>query len=369
MVSVARRNLFQEKARLLISVGGVAFALLLVLALDGLVAGSMAQITAYINNSGADVYVAQAGVRTMHMSSSALPLATAEEIRRVPGVAAVAPILYAANAVVAGDRRALAYVIGFDPAAKLGGPWRLAAGSAALERGEAILDASAATKLGVVVGDSVEIFGRSFRIRGLSGGTANFVNAIAFLRWDDFAALRAQPDTASYFLVGLENSVAPAEAARRIGAAVPDASVLSRAEFATEEAGVVRDMSAEIMVIMNAIGFLIGLAAVGLTIYTATLAKVREYGVLKALGAHNNWLYRLVVTQAFWSVAIGATVSVVLAVGLAAFIGAIVPDVSLRIEAPSVAKVFLAAGVIAVIGASLPVRQIARLDPVAVFRH
>src|SRR3972149_6201543 len=111
MVSVARRNLFQEKARLLISVGGVAFALLLVLALDGLVAGSMAQITAYINHSGADVYVAQAGVRTMHMSSSALPLAKAEEIRRVPGVAAVAPILYASNAVVSGDRRSLAYVI------------------------------------------------------------------------------------------------------------------------------------------------------------------------------------------------------------------------------------------------------------------
>src|SRR3990172_10019955 len=110
MVSVARRNLFQEKARLLISVGGVAFALLLVLALDGLVAGSLAQITAYINNTGADLYVAQLGVRTMHMSSSALPLSKVDEIRRVDGVARVEPILYSSGFVVAGEGRSLAYV-------------------------------------------------------------------------------------------------------------------------------------------------------------------------------------------------------------------------------------------------------------------
>jgi len=156
---------------------------------------------------------------------------------------------------------------------------------------------------------------------------------------------------------------------RRIRAAVPDVNAFTRAEFAAEEAGVVRDMSADIMVIMNAIGFLIGLAALGLTIYTATLAKVREYGVLKALGARNGWLYGLVVTQALWSVAIGAAVSVALAFGLSTMLSVIVPDVLLRIEVQSVAKVFLGAGVIAVLGASLPIRQVARLDPVAVFRH
>src|SRR3972149_10676497 len=102
MVSLARRNLFQEKARLLISVGGVAFALLLVLALDGLVAGSLAQITAYINSTGADVYVAQSGVRTMHMSASALPLSKAADVRLVDGVERVEPILYPAHALVVG---------------------------------------------------------------------------------------------------------------------------------------------------------------------------------------------------------------------------------------------------------------------------
>ncbi len=369
MVSVARRNLFQEKSRLLISTGGVAFALLLVLALDGILAGSLAQLTAYINNTRADVYVAQSGVRTMHMSTSALPVSKVDEIRKVDGVAGVEPILYASNAVVAGDNRAVAYIVGFDSEQARGGPWRLASGSSDLKQGETVVDAVTATKLGVGLGDDVLILGKLFRVRGLSAGTSNFVNSIAFIRQKDFVALRGQPDTASYFLVWLAEGVSPEEGARRINANVRDVGALTRAEFAGEEARVVRDMSAEIMVIMSAIGFLIGLAAVGLTIYTATLAKIREYGVLKALGASNAWLYRLVVEQAFWSVAIGAGSSVALALALSLIFGVIMPDVPLRIELESVIKVFIGAGAIAVVAATVPVAQIARLDPIVVFRR
>ncbi|TAK35061.1 MAG: ABC transporter permease [Chloroflexota bacterium] len=369
MVSVARRNLFHEKTRLLISTGGVAFALLLVLALDGLVAGSLAQITAYISNTGAEVYVAQSGVRTMHMSASALPLSTADEIRGVAGVERVEPILYAANAVVAGDNRSLAYIIGFDSASGRAGPWRMASGSATLEPGEVVLDSAAAEKLGVGLRDEVVMLGRPFRIKGLSAETANFVNSVAFVRLDDFAALRGQAGTASYLLVWLADGVSPREGVERIKTNVPDIEVMTRAQFAGEEGRVVRDMTAEIMVIMNGIGFLIGLAAAGLTIYTATLAKIREYGVLKALGARETWLYHVVVEQAFWSVGLGAAMSVVLALTLSSLFALMLPSVPIRIEPGSLAKAFIGAGVISVIAAVLPIFQVARLDPVAVFRR
>ncbi len=41
---------------------------------------------------------------------------------------------------------------------------------------------------------------------------------------------------------------------------------------------------------MNLVGFLIGLAVMALNVYTATLARRAEYGVLKALGARNGHL-------------------------------------------------------------------------------
>src|SRR5215208_184252 len=73
MLRLAYRNLFQSKVRLAMSVGGVALALTLVLALDAIMAGAEKRLTAYIDNSEADVWVAQSGVRNLHMVSSWMP--------------------------------------------------------------------------------------------------------------------------------------------------------------------------------------------------------------------------------------------------------------------------------------------------------
>ena len=94
MLRLAFRNLFQSKARLFISVGGVALALLLILALDAIFAGVQRQVTAYIDYSGADIFVAQEGVRNMHMASSWLSASIGRKVKAVPGVASVTPILY-----------------------------------------------------------------------------------------------------------------------------------------------------------------------------------------------------------------------------------------------------------------------------------
>lgn len=122
MIRLAFRNLFQNKARLVISVGGVALALLLILSLDAVFSGVERQVSAYIEHSGADVWVSQADVRNMHMASSSLPDSIEGKVKYVPGVASVTPILYLTNNVVAGDERNLAYIIGLPDNAEFGGP-------------------------------------------------------------------------------------------------------------------------------------------------------------------------------------------------------------------------------------------------------
>jgi putative ABC transport system permease protein len=103
MIRLAFRNLFQNKARLVISIGGVSLALLLILSLDAVFTGVERQITAYIEHSGADIWVSQEDVFNMHMASSSLPDSVARKVKHVPGVATVAPILYLSNNVVAGE--------------------------------------------------------------------------------------------------------------------------------------------------------------------------------------------------------------------------------------------------------------------------
>jgi putative ABC transport system permease protein len=146
MLRLAYRNLFQNKTRLAISVGGAALALMLILSLDAIMAGIERQVTAYIDYSGADIFVAQDGVRNMHMASSSLAASVASQVKAVPGVASVTPILYLTNVVDLGEARNLAYVIGLPPRPVVGGPWRVVAGKSAPSVGEAVIDRGVAEK-------------------------------------------------------------------------------------------------------------------------------------------------------------------------------------------------------------------------------
>jgi len=171
----------KKPLRLVMAVGGVALALMLILALDAVVGGMEAKLTAYIDYSGADIFVAQSGVRNMHMAASALPLSVKSQVRAVPGVATVTPVLYLTNVVVSGGNRHLAYVIGLPPKAVAGGPWRIVAGKALPGTREAIIDRGVAEQSGIGLGDTVKILGEEFTVAGLSEGTANLTNSVAFM--------------------------------------------------------------------------------------------------------------------------------------------------------------------------------------------
>lgn len=368
MIRLAFRNLFQNKIRLVISVGGVALALLLILSLDAIFTGVEQRITVYIDKSGADVFVAQEDVRNMHMASSSLPDSVRRKVKAVPGVAAVTPILYLSNYILMNDERNLAYIIGLPEKAAFGGPWNISSGRSLPGKGEAIIDRTVAEKSNVALGDEVEILGEDFEVVGLSEETSSLVNSVAFISTKDFEELRGSYDTFSFLLVKVEAGESPEVVAARIQAGVREVTAQTRDDFARQERKVVKDMSTDVITIMNLIGFLIGLAVMALTVYTATLARRAEYGVLKALGARNGHLYRAVLAQALLSVAFG------FAIGLAitAFISAIVPRLGLsmvlEVSRASLLKVGSLSLLIAGMAAILPIQQIAGLDPAMVFR-
>lgn len=190
MITVALRNLFQSKARLVISVGGVALALMLIFALDGVFTGAERQITAYIDRSEADVWVAQKGVRNLHMVSSWLPSTVIGEIEGVQGVEAVTPIMYVTGMVDTGQERNLAYIIGLPPGATMGKPWRIKEGVTLPSPGETIIDRTVAANSGLRLGDAVTILGQKLKVVGLAEGTSSITNSVAFISMTDFERAR-----------------------------------------------------------------------------------------------------------------------------------------------------------------------------------
>jgi len=270
--------------------------------------------------------------------------------------------------IVVGDERNLAYIIGLPEKAELGAPWKILSGSSLPGEGKAIIDRNVAEKSGVTLGDKVEILGEDFELVGLSEETSSLVNSIAFISMDNFAELRSGYDTVSFLLVKVDDGESPAVIAARIEAQVRDITVQTTRAFAAQERQVVKDMSTDLITIMNLIGFLIGLAVMALTVYTATLSRRREYGVLKALGARNGHLYRAVLTQALLSVAFGFAIGLAITIILSAVIPRLGLSMVLEVSLASLLKVGSLSLVIAGIAAILPIRQIAGLDPAMVFR-
>ena len=369
MVHLALRNLLQNKIRLVMSTAGLGLALLLVLSLDAIFLGAESQISAYIDRSGADVWVSQPGVRNMHMASSTLPATLADRVRGGSGVTSVTPILYVLSTINTGRDNHLAAVIGLPPAPAAGAPWKVTAGTGVPGIGEAVIDRTVAQASGIGLGGGVTILNNRFRVVGLTDGTVSIVNSVAFISIADFMRIRGTSDFVSYLLVRIAPGRSPDAVASGIEREVGGVTALSRVAFGNEERKVVQGMSTDLINIMNTIGLLIGLAVLALSIYTATLSRRAEYGVLKAMGARNRDLYRVVLTQAAIGLLLGLAVSVALVLTLSAAIPFVRPNLALEVSAGSVAKVAAIALVIGALAAILPVRQIAGLDPATIFRR
>jgi len=367
MLYLAFRNLFRHKIRLLIAVGGIALALVLILALDAIVTGIEDQFTTYIDNSGADIFVAQEGIRNLHMVSSALPDLIVAQVKQVPGVETVTPILYISTTLDTGKDSHLVYLIGLPPTATAGKPWRIAAGIAIPEAGQIVVDSDMAKRDNLKLGDTIKVFGQPFKIAGLSEKTANLLNAIAFISLADFARLRGSTNTVSFVLTTIKSGQLAQAVAGQIEQQVPGVTALARSDFADQERKVVIDMSADIINIMNLVGFLIGLTVMALTIYTATISLRTEYGLLKSVGAHNSHLYRVVLYQATANTLLGFALALLITFLLALAVPFFNSRLTLEITFVSLLKVGLLSLVIAAISAVLPIRQIAKLDPTKVF--
>ncbi len=365
-VPLARRNLFQDRRRAALAILGVAAALLLVLVLDGVFAGAMRQVTANIDNSSADVFVAQAGVRTMHMSITSLPADTPDRVRDVDGVAWADNLRYTTGLVAKGDGHIITYVFGYDTATGRAGPRAFAEGTAPGD-GEVAVDRSAADELGIHVGDTVEVLGTSLRVSSLTTDGTNIVNTTVWLSADQFTKLRGPG--VNYILVGAQPGVSADELADRVAAALPNTSVQTRSQFTEQESRIVRDMATDIMSIMTIIGFLIALAVVALTLFTVTLSKLREYGIIKALGETGARMALSVVSQAFWTIALATLVAVALSVLVGVALGAVTDNIRIVIEPASVAQTSFGALLVGALAAVIPLRRVLAVDPSTSFRR
>ena len=308
MLWIAIRMLTGDKQKFYGLLFGIAFSTLLI----------TQQLTIFVNliergASGvynapeAEVWVMDPVSRTTDVNY-AMPSTALDEVRSVPGIEWAVPHLRA-NANVRtreGDLEGVA-IIGVDDATLIGMPKNLIEGSKEIlsSPDTVIIDDSGVFNLfedGLdPIGQRLELNDQRAVVRGIADSIPSFTSQVVlYTKYSQ--ALNYVPGTRnrlSFVLAGVSEGVTPQEAAARIeeqtGLKAETRDEFARAgiDFIIENTGIPLNFG-----ITVALGFIVGVAIVGLTFSLFIRDNIKQFGALKAIGVTNRKIAGMVVVQA-----------------------------------------------------------------------
>lgn len=367
-VRLAVRNLLQDRLRFVLSVVAVALALMLILFLLGLRAGARRSAVVHLDNAPGSIAVMPPGGRTTSAGAAQfLTPEVAEAVASTEGVAGVTPILLTLGFSEFHGTKEVIKLVGYESGLG-GGPWDLSEGREPQADEEVVLDRVLARRHNVAIGNSFEVGGRTLTVVGLSDETASWTGSYAFAPKPTVESLLLAPGAASVLLVTPGPGTTAAELVARLQA-LPGTNVMLKRELMDNDAEVIAGIVDQVILLMLVAAFVVGALVVGIVIYTAANERRSEYGILKAIGAPNGLLYRVVAAQALVAGSLGAVFGVGFAFAMRWLVTSAKPQFLVVIQPSGIAITVAAGLVMALAGGLMPARSAGRLAPAEVFRR
>jgi len=364
-MSVARRNMMAGKGRTALSIAGVAIATLLLLFVLGLYRGWSDGIVRYIRETKTDVWVVGKGADSFFTPSIVFNTAVFN-VSQTPGIKRTDTIIGRPMTLRHGGNGWQAYVIGFDTEGA-GGPVEIAEGSGKPGDGEIVIDEVLAKTSGWNVGDDLQAGLRSLKVVGISRGGNLVLAQLAFVNKDEARTLLGVDSVVNFVLL----QTAPGQTANVVASINKSANgvtAFDAATFGDNSQKVLHRSMLPILLVIVLLAVVVGTIVVGLTVYTAVVEKEREFGVLKALGVTAAGLTRVVFEQSLICGALGFALGVGLTYLVSWLAGLAIPQVVPVFRLQDMALVLLAAGLMSVVAALLPMQRVIRVDTLSVFK-
>ncbi len=373
MPPLARRNLFHDKVRLAVTVTGIVFAVVLIVVELGLFIGFTVTTSCLVDNSGVDLWVTSKHVPYIEMGA---PFSERKlyQVKAVPGVAQADKFINRWTEWRRPDGRSESVqIVGFNPDSGLGGPWNLVEGKVEdLKTPDAVIvDELYKEKLGVTrVGEIFEIAGHRARVVGFTRGIRAFTTSpyvfTTFKHAQDYGRFRA--DQTIYITV----KTAPGADIQRVRgdilSRVKDVEVYTGSEFShmTQHYWMFTTGAGVAVLLAAALGLIVGFVIVAQTIYATTMDHLKEFGTLKAMGAPNSYVYRVIIQQA----ALSAIIGYVLGMFTSVFVvrASQQGGAAILLPWPMAVGMFFLTLFMCTGAAMVSIHKVTRLDPAMVFK-
>ena len=373
MPPLAQRNLTHDRVRLAVTLTGIVFAVVLIVVELGLFVGFTVTTSSIIDNSRVDLWIVSKG--TPYIEQGAVfSERKLYQVLATPGVAqADKYIVRFAQWKTPDGAEQSVQVVGFNPYNGIGGPWNLVAGNIDdLKTPDAvILDELYKKKLGVTkLGETFELNGRRARVVGFTRGIRAFTTTpYVFTSFKNAQGYTNIAEDQTFFLLVKAVPGADIPALQRaLSGRVRDVDVLTTAKFSsmtriywmfTTGAGVA-------VLLAALLGLVVGVVVVAQTIYATTMDHIREYGTLKAMGAPNSYIYRVIVTQAGMSAVAGYVLAMIVSVFIVH--ASTKGGAAILLPWQMAVGIFFLTLLMCVSAAVVSINKVTSLDPAMVFR-
>ena len=366
MIVLIAKGLRGGGVRFLICASGIAVSTMLVLVLSGAYRGVSTSVIAYTGQRGFDIWVAPKGTDNLMRSSGFLSEASLDEIRRIPGVARVDPIIKAFVTAEGKGGRLTLLGIGLRTPGGLGGPPVLQSGKMPVLAGEVAIDRSAAHRLEVTIGDDLQINGNKSSIVGITSGTNLLATQFVFGNIDSNRS--AFYPVASFGIVETTAGAAAPEVATRIRKACPQLEVMTRDAF-TENS--LREIGAgfrPVLFLISGLGVASAALLVAFLIEGVVEARRAELAVLLAAGATQTAIGAGLLLHAATLLGSGIAAGAASAYLLAYILDIVAPVIQLAYSMLDLLMVVIVLSLAGGVAALVPLVRLRDIDPLEAFR-
>lgn len=413
MVSIARKNLFEDIPRFLVAQAGIMFAVSLVTIQLGILNGFTRSTARLIDQSEADIWVAAEEMVHFELTQP-MPLERMVQARDVEGVRRAEALMLSGGRWRSPDGKiGPLRIIGFDPEGRLFNTGEILAGdrdnlqrpfsimtdetnldSLRLEGigGEAEINSAPANLVGLTKGtqsivSSTMLFtslenAKAYSTSGLNssvfcsvqaGDGLNCTTTYEAQDEDEQAIPEIRPltiaDSIAYVLIQAEPGEDLEQLKQRLEEAIPEIQALTTTEMAdqTRTYWQLRTGIGFILGLGATVGMIVGMVIVGQILYSSVSDHIREYGTLKAMGASDRMIYSVIVEQALWMAVLGYVPSIGLCLGLGAWTFA-TQGIMILITPVMASGIFGITVVMCVGSALFAIQKVTHVDPAIVFK-
>jgi putative ABC transport system permease protein len=357
------QNLLHRPLRTLLSVLAVAVEITLILTVVGLSHGMLEESARRTRGIGADILVRPSTTQTaLGMSSAELNQKLAEKFATLPNVQMVT------GTTVYFQMSSMQSITGIDLAAfsRMSGGVKYLSGGPFEQPYDAIIDEIWARQNHLSVGQSTQLWNRTFRVVGIvEPGKLSRV----FIPMTTMQDLLGWQGKLSQIYLKLDRPDDTPDVIARLKELLPSYNIYSMEEFTSLfSINNIAGLSTFIRVIIG-LAVTIGFLVVMLSMYTAILERTREIGILKSLGASQLYIVGIVIRETLLLALAGVGLGIAISFGAKAAIERYFPLLSVSLHQ----EWWMWAGLIAVTGAILgalyPATRAARQDPIAALAY